>query len=180
MIELSMELRRVDLSEGVLEGISAPYDETTFLAGDGSGERILRGAFRKSSREQQGHLKLFRDHDHGRGAIGFAQRISDRHPDGLWASFQLARGPRFDDIHDELKQGLLTDLSVGMNVRQERRGADGAREITEAQLAEVSLVPIGAYHGARVLAIRGVPAEAFDYPHAPPAPPIPDWLLAKR
>ena len=64
MNELAMELRRVDLAEGVLEGICAPYDETTFLAGDGRGERILRGAFRKTAREQQGHLKLFRDHDH--------------------------------------------------------------------------------------------------------------------
>ena len=34
--------------KGCVEGICAPYDETTFLAGDGSGERILRGAFRKS------------------------------------------------------------------------------------------------------------------------------------
>lgn len=177
MNELAMELRRIDLSEGVLEGICAPYDETTFLAGEGRGERILRGAFRKTAREQQGHLKLFRDHDHSR-PIGYAQKISDRHPDGLWAAFKLADGDRYSEVRDELRQGLLTDLSIGFRAVQERVGADGAREITEAQLAEVSLVPIGAYHSARVLAMRQ--AVTIDYPHAPPSPPIPDWLRAAR
>lgn len=178
MNELQMEIRRVALAEGVLEGICAPYDETTFLAGDGRGERILRGAFRKSAHEQAGRLKLFRNHEHGR-PVGIATRITDRHPDGLWASFKLADGDRYRDVRDELEQGLLSDLSVGFRTVQERRGDDGAREITEAQLVEVSLVPIGAYSGARVLAMRGI-SGTFDYPHAPPPPPIPAWLLETR
>lgn len=178
MNELVMEIRRMALTEGIVEGICAPYDETTFLAGDGNGERITRSAFRKSAREQAGRLKLFRNHDHNM-PIGTATRISDRHPDGLFASFKLGDGPRYHDVRDELEQGLLTDLSVGFRPVQERRGDDGAREITEAQLVEVSLVPIGAYSGARVLAVRHA-ADELDYPHAPPAPVIPDWLRTVR
>ena len=180
MSELAMELRAVDVEEGVLEGIVVPYDETSFMAGDGAGERVLRGAFTKSAREQAGRLKLFRDHDHAR-PVGVARRINVRHPDGLWAEFKLGDGDRYADVRDELSQGLLTDLSMGFRSVQERRGTDGAREITEAQLFEVSLVPIGAYPGARVLALRGATAQdLLDGLHAPPPPPVPDWLRRRR
>jgi phage head maturation protease len=49
---------------------------------------------------------------------------------------------------------MLDAFSVGFLPKRETRGADGAREVIEAQLHEVSLVPIGAYDGARVLAVR--------------------------
>jgi phage head maturation protease len=70
-------------------------------------------------------------------------------------------------------------MSVGFKPVQVRRGSRGETEIVEGSLKEVSLLPLGAYDGARVLAMREaammitptIPLDEIDF-----SPTVPGWV----
>lgn len=148
-----VELRVPDMSERIVEGIVVPYGETTFLTEDPRGERFRPGSLTRTIRERGDRVKLFRSHDHGQ-AVGRALQWKANNEAGCWAQFRIAATAAGDDVLAEVREGMLDSFSVGFLPKREVRGADGAREVIEAQLHEVSLCPIGAYDGARVLAMR--------------------------
>jgi HK97 family phage prohead protease len=173
MYQLPMELRGVDSDGRTVDGICVPYDEISFLTPNPYGERVLRGAFAKSVSQQAGKVFLFRGHDH-QHPVGRAVSFSDQ-PDGLHGSFQVRRSVLGDEVLSDLREGYLPAMSVGFKPVQVRRGKDGETEIVEGQLKEVSLLPIGAYEGARVLQLRG--AEAMHVPtvEVDLSPVVPGW-----
>ena len=79
-------------------------------------------------------------------------------------------------------------LSIGFRAVRAQRGADGVREIVEAELGEVTLLPTGAYDGARVLEVRAPtfgPADLAAWFAAHPVPqvnraPLPDLRQSRR
>lgn len=150
--ELAMELRGVRMDQREIDGRVAPYDATSYLTPDPRGERILRGAFAKSIRQRETKVPLCRNHDHSR-AVGMSKRWLDQ-PDGLLSTFGVRPGADGDAVLEDARDGYLPGLSVGFMPLVTRRGADGASEVAEAKLLEVSLVVIGAYDGAQVLAVR--------------------------
>jgi len=175
MYRLPMELRDVDSDGRTLEGVVVPYDETSYLTPNPAGERVLRGAFAKSAKQRGGRVFLFRGHDHGH-PVGRAVTFSDE-PDGLHGTFQIRTSLLGDETLADVREGYLPGMSVGFRPLQTRRGAAGETEVVEAQLMEVSLVAIGAYDSARVLALR----EAADVAPPPvwigaPPPVMPGWL----
>jgi HK97 family phage prohead protease len=148
-----LELRVPDMSERIVEGIVVPWGETSYLTDDPRGERFRPGSLTRTIKER-GHLvKLFRSHEHGT-AVGKALQWKATNEGGCWAQFRIAATPAGDAVLTEVREGMLDAFSVGFLPKRETRGADGAREIIEAQLHEVSLCPIAAYDGARVLATR--------------------------
>jgi HK97 family phage prohead protease len=153
-----LELRTISMDERTVEGLAVPWGEVSYLTPDPGGERFLPGAFTKSLRERSAALKLFLAHDHSH-AVGRALKLDARHPDGLWSSWQFFRTPAGDAALAEAAEGALDMFSVGFRPVKSRRAADGVRDVQEAELHEVSIAPIGAYQGARVLAMR-TPAEA--------------------
>ena len=163
-----VELRVPDMTERIVEGIVVPWGETTLLTDDPRGERFRPGSLTRTIKER-GHLvKLFRAHDHNVG-VGRAVQWKATHDAGLWAQFRIAATPAGDDVLVEVREGMLDAFSVGFLSKRETRGPDGAREIIEAQLHEVSLCPIGAYDGARVLAMR---QPRFTLPAVAPMPAV--------
>ena len=85
-----------------------------------------------------------------------------------------------DEALEEARDGYLPGMSVGFVPVQHRRGRDGVREIVEARLLEVSLVPIPAYEGARVLAVREAAAGVEFAPlDVDLAPILPAWIGAR-
>lgn len=152
-----LELRTVSMDERIVEGLAVPWGEVSYLTPDPGGERFLPGAFTKSLRERTAALKLFLAHDHTH-AVGKALRLDARHPDGLWGSWQLFRTPAGEAALAEVAEGALDSFSVGFRPVKHRRASDGVRDVQEAELHEVSIAPIGAYQGARVLAVR-TPSE---------------------
>lgn len=173
---LPMELRSVDTAGRTVDGVCVPYDEVSYLTPNPDGERVMRGAFAKSARQRGGKVFLFRGHDHGH-PVGRAVDFRDE-PDGLHGSFQIRASSLGDETLSDLNDGYLPGMSVGFRALQARRGKDGATEIVEAQLMEVSLVAIGAYDGARVLAVRSM----FNVGHSPAkipldlSPVVPAWV----
>ena len=156
----ALELRAPDTSERIVEGIAVPWGETSFLTPDPRGERFRPGSLTRTVKER-GHLvKLYRTHDH-KTAVGKAVQWKPNHEDGCWVQFRIAATPAGDAVLNEVREGMLDTFSVGFLPVRETRGADGAREVIEAALHEVSLCPMGAYDGARVLAMRTPQPAAY-------------------
>jgi HK97 family phage prohead protease len=152
MDQLGMELRAVDVEERTVLGVVAPYDEVSYLVPDPAGERVLRGAFKKSIAQRAQKIPLCRNHDHS-AAMGRSRRFEDG-PDGLVATFKVNAGAQGDAFLEDLHNGYYQGLSAGFQVLTATRGQDGVRQIADAKLVEVSAVAIPAYQGAGILAVR--------------------------
>jgi HK97 family phage prohead protease len=173
---LPMEIREVDATGRMLDGVAVPYDEVSYFTPNPDGERVRRGAFTKSAQQRLGKIFLYRGHDHAH-PVGRAVSFADE-PDGLHASFHIRESVLGDETIADLKDGYLPGLSVGFRPLQTRRGSAGETEIIEGQLMECSLVPMAAYDGARVLALR----SAWNLDHVPQpvafdlSPIVPGWV----
>ena len=166
----------VSTDERIVGGIAVPWNETTFLAGHAAGERFLPGSLTRSVKARGDRLKLFRgSHGHDMIPVGRAVALDARHADGLYTTWRIALTATGDQTLEEVREGLLDSFSVGFRLLKDRRGADGAREIVEAELAEVTLLPSGAYDGARVLEVRAPvlgPADLTAWLLAHPVPTV--------
>lgn len=177
MFQLPMELRSVDSDGRTIDGVCVPYDEVSFLTPNPSGEIVMRGAFAKSVRQQADKVFLFRGHDHAH-PVGKAISFDDR-ADGLYGTFRVRSSTLGDEVLDDVREGYLPAMSVGFKPMQTRRGRNGETQVVEAQLKEVSLLPLGAYEGAKVLALRQ--AEMMRTPivelsEIDMTPALPGWL----
>lgn len=174
MFQLPMELRHTDPELRQITGVCVPYDEVSYLTPNPQGERVLRGAFTKSIQQAGGRIFLFRSHDHAH-PVGRSVDFTDE-PDGLHGTFQIRQTALGDETLDDLRDGYLPAMSVGFRALQTRRGKSGETEIVEGMLKEVSLLPIGAYDGARVLALRS-PSASLEIPQVVDLSPVlPGWV----
>jgi HK97 family phage prohead protease len=173
-----LEIRNAErLEERILTALLVPYGETSLDTPYPNGERFVAGAFRKAvsewrSAKRPRPLYLFRSHDHTR-AVGQAVSLEDT-PEGPVAEFRVTTLPHGEETIQEYREGLLGGVSVGFRaVRDRISKTDGAREVLEASLLEASILPMGAYAGAGVLAMRH-PSEPVDLSWAtlPPAPAV--------
>jgi HK97 family phage prohead protease len=147
-----LELRVASESERLVEGIVVPWGETSFLTPDPKGERFRSGSLNRTLTDSMDRVKLLINHDtNARAGKAVAWKNTDA---GCWMQFRLAKTPAGDAALTEIHEGMLDAFSVGFRPLRETRAADGAREVIEAALHEVSVCPIGAYDGARVLAYR--------------------------
>lgn len=149
---LGMELRDVRPEQRLVIGLVAPYDETSYLTPDPAGERITRGAFAKTLRQRAARIPLLRNHDTG-AAMGRSRSFEET-PEGLLGEFLVNDGDQGDALLEDARNGYLSAMSAGFVPLVHRRGADGAREVAEAKLVEVSLVALPAYESSGLLAVR--------------------------
>jgi HK97 family phage prohead protease len=173
----ALELRVPDTDERLIEGIVVPYGETSFMTPDPRGERFMPGSLTRTVKERGQMIKLYRTHDHN-VAVGRPVAWNTKHEGGCWAQFRIANTPAGDAVLNEAREGMLDAFSVGFLPKRQVRGADGAREVIEAQLHEVSLVPMGAYDGARVLAMRSSGSDGPTGASAATLPPMPTVNLS--
>ena len=172
-----LELRNAESlqDERLMTLLLVPYGEVSMLTKYPKGERFLKGAFRKAASEFRGRrrdLYLFRSHQHDR-AVGRAVSLQDS-PEGPLAQFKIASTSAGDDVVTEYREGLLSSVSIGFRALLDGvNRMDGVREVREATLDEVSVLPMGAYDGARVLEYREPePVDLSIY--LPPPPPAID------
>jgi len=175
---LPMELRSVSELERIVTGVVVPYDQTTYLVPVAGGERIRRGAFRRSIDHRGDRIPLFRNHDHAL-RMGVSRSFEET-PDGLIGSFRVNEGDAGDALLAECRNGYFGGLSAGFLPVDRERGADGASEVTQGKLVEVSTVGHPAYESMGGLAVRS--AQDLDVLLAPfrnrpdvnlaPLPPI--------
>lgn len=163
MPEMLMELRSVDTTERLVTGVATPYDEITRLAGDPGGERMVRGAFKRSIVHRRDKIPLLDNHNRLR-VMGRSTRFDDT-AEGLIGTFRINGGDDGDRLLADLDHGYYGGMSIGFVPLDVSRGADGVREVREAKLVEVSLVGVPAYEGAGLISVRN--AQSLDELLAP-------------
>lgn len=142
-------LTAVDAPGRTVDLVCVPYDELSYFTQNPNGERVLPGAF--AGADPSG-VFLFRAHDHA-NPIGRAVALWEE-PDGLHGTFQIRENHDGDLALADIVDGYLPACSIGFRPVEARPGAQGETVIIRGQLKEVSLLPMGAYDGARVLALR--------------------------
>lgn len=169
---LAMQVRSVSVEERTIEGICVPYNETTYRVP--GGERIQRGAFKRSILNRGDKVPLCRGHSSDL-VYGYSRSFTEADT-GLLGDFVVNPGEQGDHLLDEVRDGYLPAMSVCFEVTRNGvvRGDDGIPEVREAKLIEVSLVGIPAYEGAAVTAVRT--AQDLDALLAP-FQNIPKWDL---
>lgn len=133
-------------------GIVVPYDveqritpSLTEVFRQGAFSRVIPAAHR---------VKLLVSHDSRALPIGRATLLREE-ARGLWGEFRVSKGSRSDDILELVKDGALSEFSIGFQAIKDNRRKDGVVERIAAHLAEVSLVTFGAYgHAAQIAAVR--------------------------
>jgi len=136
-----------------VEGIVVPYGLAQYID-DELTEQFASGAFDHQVRAAN-RIKFTRDHQtHGGRIIGRALAMRNDAA-GLYMEFRVSNTETGNETLELLKDGALTDLSIGFIPVANRRLPSGVVERTKANLFEVSVVPEGAYgEAAMVAAVR--------------------------
>ena len=152
MKQLTMAVRSVDTDGRTVQGICVPYNETTYRVP--GGERIQRGAFKRSIAHRSDKIPLCRGHSSDM-VMGWSRSFTEDTA-GLLGDFVVNQGDDGDKLLRDVHNGYLPAMSVCFEATRNGigRGDDGVLEVREAKLVEVSLVGIPAYEGATVTAVR--------------------------
>jgi HK97 family phage prohead protease len=162
MTVLPVEVRAVDEAQRTAVMVVCRYGETSERLP--RRERFMPGAFTASVTKRGGRVPFTTAHTGGTGAIDkgtvVARPVTWQTDDPVEVRAVL----RFFDTPDgweafyRAKDGELNAGSVGFRAIEERKGADGAREVTEAVLHHVALLDraadVPAYDGPRLLEVR--------------------------
>lgn len=144
-------------------GIAVPYGREQRINA-GLTEVFMRGAFAHQLRA--GHRVPFtRNHlPHGGDVIGKTTLLRED-ASGLYGEWRVSATPRGDETLTLIKDGVLTELSIGFRQPSGgyRRNDRGVIERTKAHLTEVASVVEGAYGQGAVVA--GVRAAGAPCPH---------------
>ena len=151
--ELDLEVR----AEGdgrTICGICVPYNVEQRIHA-GLTEVFLPGAFDTVTRAAH-RVKLLMGHDSKGLPLGRATTLRED-SNGLYGEFRVSKTDIGDQALELIRDGVLTNLSVGFQPLKDNRRKDGIVERVKAHLAEVSLVTFGAYgEKAAVAAVREV------------------------
>jgi HK97 family phage prohead protease len=145
-----------------IEARIIPYGETATICDPPEyvtqQERFAPGAFSKQiNAAHRVRVWLSTLHEQGlRGIIGHGETLEDR-DDGVYASFRVHENADGDKALMMVREGLLPSMSVEFIDLQPTPARNGIVERVRCHLDRVSLVPIGAYSGAQVLALREPP-----------------------
>lgn len=154
VVTFGVELRLADDQDGrTVEGVAVPYNEVTDLTSHGQ-ERFAPGSMKRTVDRWSGsrrQMPLLRGHDQDK-PIGKVVTFNDT-PEGLMVVARLADTALGREAAQEVREGVLDAFSIGFRAVRAERVA-GVREVREAAIHELSLVPLPAYSGAEVLAVR--------------------------
>jgi HK97 family phage prohead protease len=139
------EVRAVDTEKREFTGIAVPWNEDADIGGWYT-ERFERGAVVDSD-----DAKLWWRHEEPIGKI-----VSHRDTDAGWEiTARISETPRGDEAYTLLKDGVVDRLSIGFQPIEHRVDEENKKVIrTKVRVRETSLVPIPAYDGAKVGAVR--------------------------
>lgn len=133
-------------------GIVVPYDVEQRITSN-LVEVFRRGVFSRVIPAAH-RVKLLVSHDSRALPIGRATLLRED-TNGLYGEFRVSKGSRSDDILELVRDGALSEFSVGFQPIKDNRRKDGVVERIAAHLAEVSLVTFGAYGAAaQISAVR--------------------------
>ena len=135
-------------------GICVPYDVETRIHA-GLTEVFRFGAFDAVTRAAH-RVKLLQGHNTQTMPLGKAITLRED-ARGLYGEFKVSKTAQGDQALELVRDGVLTNLSVGFQPLKDRKTLAGIVERIKAHLDEVSLVTFGAYgDAASINAIRQI------------------------
>lgn len=133
-----------------ITGIAVPYGRPQYIDSRLT-EQFARGAFNAQLRAAH-RIPFMRDHGpHGGRLIGVAKELRDDAA-GLYGEWRVSRTPVGDETLELVKDGALSELSIGFIEGQNRKLSGGVLERATATLTEVAIVMAGAYGEAAAVA----------------------------
>jgi HK97 family phage prohead protease len=139
-------------------GIAVPYGRPQRI--DRSlVEQFNQGAFNHQLRASH-RVPFARNHQKLGGTL-IGKTISMRDDAaGLYGEWRVSKTPSGDETLELVKDGVLSQLSIGFREDKNRRLPDGTVARTRAHLTEVAVVPEGAYgHHAAISGVRSAGDE---------------------
>ena len=151
-LNLEIKAMNPDDEKGEFTGYAAYFGNV-----DHSGDCIERGAFNRCLREKRlKDIKILAQHDH-REIVGVPLEIYEDEM-GLVLKAKLlvdSNVPMADKYHALMKAGVLSGLSVGINIlKREIDDEKGVRRLLECDLMEVSCVTWGANDMAEISTVK--------------------------
>lgn len=126
-----------------ISGIAAPYNVSATVS-DGTQVQFAPGSLPLDGKAP----KLFMYHDSSQ-PVGLVTSRTET-PEGMLFTAKIADTPAGNEALQLAKEGVLDNVSVGVDVVTSSRAEDGTMVITSAIWRELSLVPIPAFSGATI------------------------------
>jgi HK97 family phage prohead protease len=126
-----------------ISGIAAPYNVNATVS-DGTSVSFAPGSLPVDGKAP----KLFMYHDSSQ-PVGLVVSRTET-PEGMLFSAKIADTAAGNEALQLAKEGVLDNVSVGVDVLTSTRNEDGTLVITSAIWRELSLVPIPAFSGATI------------------------------
>jgi HK97 family phage prohead protease len=126
-----------------ISGIAAPYNVSATVS-DGTAVQFAPGSLPLDGKAP----KLFMYHDSSQ-PVGLVTSRTET-PEGMLFTAKIADTPAGNEALQLAKEGVLDNVSVGVDVVTSSRAEDGTMIITSAIWRELSLVPIPAFSGATI------------------------------
>lgn len=155
-----LQVREVQLRAGEAPmevlGIAVPWGQTINLG-------FGRERFERDAVVVEGDVALFSGHDHRAGGLPIGRIVEARSTDkGLEIRALISDTPKGREVHQLLRDGVLTKFSIGFEPLDYRVEDEDVLVHTRAVLKEVSVVPFPAYDGASVSEVRSATPEATE------------------
>ncbi len=150
------ELRAVDETEGIIEGLAVPFGTWTPVGG--YLEQMTADTFHRSVTQGSGaKAPLMTQHDYKEFPVGKAIKWDIREDEGLFGTWQIdMKSERAAEVYRLASEGFLTGLSVGFVPGNQDTPVvdreDGVPRVVRgpAQLREVSVCSVAAYPEAKI------------------------------
>ena len=126
-----------------ISGVAAPYGVSATVS-DGTSVQFAPGSLPVDGKAP----KLFMYHDSSQ-PVGLVTSRTET-PEGMMFSAKIADTVAGNEALQLAKEGVLDNVSVGVDVLTSTRAEDGTIIITSAVWRELSLVPIPAFSGATI------------------------------
>ena len=148
--------------QGVFEGYASIFNEV-----DGSGDRVLPGAFTQSlAKRGVKNIRMLFQHDPAQ-PIGTWLNITED-AKGLYVRGQFSMNvQRSAELAGLLRDGAIDGLSIGFKtIRSRRDRQTGVRKLLTIDLWEISLVTFPMLTSARVALLKATPGPGMRAPAA--------------
>jgi len=155
--DTSLEIKDVDDNKGIVIGYLSRFGNV-----DSDGDRMIKGAFKKSINEngpESSHPRIAHLFQHNPNIpIGKFMRLEEDEK-GLLFESKISKTPQGKDVLTLYKEGILKEHSIGFNILDDDMDDDGVREIKAVKLWEGSVVTFGANSDTPVVDIKSMTRE---------------------
>jgi len=168
-----VEFKAMDGDQGLFAARVAAFGNV-----DRGGDRIIKGAFRKTIQKWQAGTKripVIFSHDwkvieHFIGTVDPKSMVETDEGLVVAGRLDIEDNPKARSVWRKLKDGSLSGWSFGYEVKEERTAKDGARDLLEVDLLELGPTLVGMNPLAETLAVKEADLEVKS----------PPWHIVKR